>query len=82
MNAHHGVAQLTNVLQGLQDATDTDGDGLSDPEEISKGTSPLKGDTDGDLWKDSIDPFPTGALFPNAIIAAFAIALVAFFLKR
>lgn len=51
---------------------DADGDGLSGSKEISIGTSPLKVDTDDDFWNDSIDPFPTQTLLPNAIIAAIA----------
>lgn len=38
---------------------DTDSDGLSDYEEYQIGSNPRSEDSDGDLLKDSIDPFPT-----------------------
>ncbi len=45
---------------------DTDGDGLSDGEEIRELKSdPLKRDTDNDGWSDKIDSNPISALSPN-----------------
>lgn len=34
------------------ESEDTDGDGLSDAEEVDIGTDPLDADTDGDGWSD------------------------------
>ena len=47
---------------------DTDGDGLSDKQEVELGLSPLKADSDGDFWGDSTDPWPTNAFLPNLLI--------------
>ena len=43
------------------DFWDTDGDGLSDGEEIARGTNPLVRDTDGDGYADGTDPDPFAA---------------------
>ncbi len=41
--------------------TDRDGDGLTDTQETSLGTSPTRADTDGDGVQDAADAFPTSA---------------------
>jgi hypothetical protein len=70
----------TLILSGSKDL-DTDGDGLKDWEEVGHyGTSPLKSDTDGDYWNDSIDPAPGNSMIPNvfvivALLVATALAL-------
>lgn len=46
--AQHGVNPLNNVTQ-----TDSDGDGLTDEQEIISGTNPNKTDTDGDGASDA-----------------------------
>lgn len=38
---------------------DKDNDGLTNEEEVSKGTNPLVADTDGDKVNDKVDTFPT-----------------------
>ena len=49
-----------NDQDGIGDSVDTDddNDGLSDTQEAAKGTNPLKADTDGDVYNDSVDVFP------------------------
>ncbi|MBK7755072.1 MAG: hypothetical protein IPI35_01390 [Deltaproteobacteria bacterium] len=42
----------TDVLDGSDDLVDTDGDGLTDPEEEELGTDPKNADTDGDGLSD------------------------------
>jgi len=49
---------------------DSDSDGVPNWKEYVSGTNPAKPDTDGDIWKDSIDPWPTSPLLPNGIIVA------------
>jgi M6 family metalloprotease-like protein len=63
----------TLIISGSK-GLDTDGDGLSDWEEVRRyGTSPLRSDTDGDYWKDRMDPAPTNSLIPNLFITAIVI---------
>ncbi|HID60486.1 MAG TPA: DUF835 domain-containing protein, partial [Hadesarchaea archaeon] len=47
---------------------DSDGDGLSDGEEIELGINPLSADSDSDGWGDSMDIWPLDASMPNSII--------------
>lgn len=42
-------------------ASDTDGDGLTNAQELLAGTDPTKADTDGDGLNDGVDPFPLTA---------------------
>lgn len=48
VSQYSGVAEVAN-------ATDTDGDGLSDAEEATLGTNPNKADTDGDGLSDGVE---------------------------
>ncbi len=45
---------------------DDDNDGVSDAEEVKRGTDPLKLDTDGDGIRDDVDPTPLGEPRPTA----------------
>lgn len=56
--------------------SDTDGDGLRDGEEVNRGTDLFNTDTDGDFFGDSIDPWPTSAILPNALIILAVIICV------
>lgn len=47
---------------------DSDGDGLTDVEEIRRGTDRFSADTDSDFWSDRADPWPTNPLMPNLIV--------------
>lgn len=61
---------------------DSDGDGVKDWKEYVTGANPLKSDTDGDLWNDNIDMWPTDPLLPNlpiTVLIAVAVA-VAYYL--
>ena len=49
------ASRIVNVI------ADTDGDFISDSDEISSGTNPLLADTDGDGANDNIDIFPLDA---------------------
>jgi YD repeat-containing protein len=53
-------------------ATDTDGDGISDENEIAAGTDPTSADTDGDGIPDGLDCCPGVVIPGNATIAAGA----------
>lgn len=47
--------------------TDNDNDGLSDSEEVSRGTNPFVRDTDGDGLSDLNDPFPNNSQENNDV---------------
>ncbi len=73
VKVRHGLASRTgryaltvSVADGGQapSTLDTDGDGLSDEEEVDfYGTDPYNADTDGDGVNDGADRFPTNGLF-------------------
>ena len=48
----------SNGIGDACDSSDTDGDGLSDTEELVLGTNPVNPDTDGDGTPDGLDPAP------------------------
>ena len=50
-----GPADLDFGDEGDQPFIDTDGDGLSDDEELELGTDPSKEDTDGDGYSDMVE---------------------------
>lgn len=52
---------------------DTDGDGISDGNELSLGTNPLTTDSDMDFWSDDIDFMPNSSLMPNGVIIFLAV---------
>jgi len=66
--------------------SDTDGDGLEDWLEVTQyGTSPLKVDTDGDLWQDSIDLSSRDSTMPNGpiiITVLFSLLVAVLMMKR
>ncbi|MCF6250463.1 MAG: FG-GAP-like repeat-containing protein [Methylococcaceae bacterium] len=54
------TAQRDSDADGLGDAcdlSDSDGDGITDADEVAQGTDPTKSDTDGDGVNDGIDAF-------------------------
>lgn len=65
---HDGINDGTEVAQGGNPlsntdgdplhAVDSDGDGISDAAELTMGTSPTLRDTDGDGYDDNVDSFP------------------------
>lgn len=68
---------------------DNDKDGLTDYDELfATLTNPIKSDSDGDLWKDSVDIMPNNFLLPNGLIIALVVivsisGIIAYkFLKR
>jgi len=75
----HSEHTVTIHLTG---GLDSDSDGIPNWKEYVTGTSPTKPDTDKDLWKDSVDPWPTNSLLPNGIITAIPIIAIIFVLKR
>jgi parallel beta-helix repeat protein len=58
-----GGSELSRSAGGAR-THDADGDGLSDLEELLKGTDPLNPDTDGDGILDSEDPYPLDPTLP------------------
>ena len=56
---------------------DSDKDGVTDWKEYVIGADPLKSDTDGDLWNDNIDMWPTNPLLPNVPITILIAVTVA-----
>jgi hypothetical protein len=56
---------------------DTDGDSLSDNQELVIGADPLLVDPDGDLWPDPVDISPENLLVPRweIIGSVFVIAV-------
>jgi len=75
---HSEHAVTIHLTGGL----DSDSDGVQNWEEYVTGTNPTKPDTDGDIWKDSIDPWPINSLLPNGIIATIPIVAIILVLKR
>ncbi len=69
-----------NNSDDSKSSSDTDGDGLSDAEEISIGTNPTKIDTDGDSYSDKVevdkgyDPLksPAGTSQPGSSLSTYA----------
>ncbi len=62
-----GLPNRVEELLGTDpDDPDTDGDGLTDGDEVLRsGTNPLDEDSDGDGFGDLLDPFPVNPRFPR-----------------
>lgn len=67
----------SNTITILEGALDPDGDGLTNAQEVSLGTDPLRTDTDGDEFRDG-DEVAAGSnpLNPQSTPASFAYAVV------
>lgn len=50
-----GAAEMSFGADGEEPWVDTDGDGLSDSEELELGLDPEKSDTDGDGYSDGVE---------------------------
>lgn len=78
---HDGLLNIEEDHYGTdyanEDDWDTDGDGVSDRDEICQGTDPNEQDTDGDGLLDGADPYPLDGLVvpsPGAAPTSFYVA--------
>jgi len=69
-------ARVHVELRLIETNIDNDEDGLTDYDELfATLTHPLKSDSDGDLWNDSLDMMPNNFLLPNALIIASVVII-------
>jgi hypothetical protein len=60
---HQGLPVVTPLSQ----IVDTDGDSISNDDELAQGTNPFLRDSDGDGWTDASDPLPLDPLIRTYI---------------